>query len=219
MSKLFVVSAPSGTGKTTLNNRLMKEFPSVEIAVSHTTRPIRDGEVNGRSYHFVDKDTFRSMAKSGQMLEWAEVFGNLYGTSKHELDRIFGKGNDVLLEIDVQGCRSILRERPDAVTVFILPPSIEALWNRLEQRGTDKLADRWRRLLTAKQEIESCHFYSHFIVNDNVERAYAELKSIIVDGGRPSVSYEDGIVYCKKLIDEFRTSALLQDLKKKLGSD
>jgi guanylate kinase len=217
MSKLFVVSAPSGTGKTTLNNRLMKEFPSVEIAVSHTTRPIRDGEVNGRSYHFVDKETFRTMAKSGQMLEWAEVFGNLYGTSKQELDRIFAKGHDVLLEIDVQGCRSILREKPDAVTVFILPPAIETLWKRLEQRGTDKLADRWRRLLTAKQEIEACHIYSHFIVNDNVERAYSELKSIIVDDGVPSLSHNDGKRFCEKLIDEFRTSELLQDLKKKLG--
>lgn len=217
MSKLFVVSAPSGTGKTTLNNRLMKEFPSVEIAVSHTTRPIRDGEVNGRSYHFVDKETFRTMAKSGQMLEWAEVFGNLYGTSKQELDRIFAKGHDVLLEIDVQGCRSILREKPDAVTVFILPPAIETLWKRLEQRGTDKLADRWRRLLTAKQEIEACHIYSHFIVNDNVERAYNELKSIIVDDGVPSLSHSNGKRFCEKLIDEFRTSELLQDLKKKLG--
>ncbi len=217
MSKLFVVSAPSGTGKTTLNNRLMKEFPSVEIAVSHTTRPIRDGEVNGRSYHFVDKDAFRTMAKSGQMLEWAEVFGNLYGTSKQELDRIFAKGHDVLLEIDVQGCRSVLREKPDAVTVFILPPAVETLWKRLEQRGTDKLADRWRRLLTAKQEIEACHIYSHFIVNDNVERAYNELKSIIVDGGAPSLSHNDGKRFCEKLIDEFRTSELLQDLKKKLG--
>lgn len=218
MSKLFVVSAPSGTGKTTLNNRLMKEFPSIEIAVSHTTRPIREGEIDGRSYHFVDKETFRTMAKSGQMLEWAEVFGNLYGTSKQELERIFAKGNDVLLEIDVQGCRSILRERPDAITVFILPPAIEALWKRLELRGTDKLSDRWRRLLTAKQEIEACHIYTHFIVNDNVERAYSELKSIVIDGESSSLSHDRGIEYCKKLLDEFRTSDLLQDLKKQLGS-
>lgn len=219
MSKLFVVSAPSGTGKTTLNNRLMTEFPTVEIAVSHTTRSIRDGEVDGKSYHFVTKDLFQLMAKRGDMLEWAEVFGNLYGTSKQELDRIFAKGHDVLLEIDVQGCRSILRERPDAITVFILPPSIEALWKRLEQRGTDKLSDRWRRLLTAKQEIESCDIYNHFIVNDNVEKAYAELKAVLVDGSLPTLSHDEGILFCKKLLEEFRSSTLLQDLKKKLEAN
>jgi guanylate kinase len=197
----------------------MKEFPTVEIAVSHTTRAIRTGEVDGKSYHFVSKETFQSMAKSGQMLEWAEVFGNLYGTSKLELERIFAKGHNVLLEIDVQGCRSILRERPDAITVFILPPAIETLWKRLEQRGTDKLSDRWRRLLTAKQEIEACHIYNHFIVNDTVEKAYAELKSIIVDGNPPALNHEDGIRYCKSLIDEFRSSPLLQDLKKKLEAN
>jgi guanylate kinase len=158
------------------------------------------------------------MIKHGQMLEWAEVFGNLYGTSKLELERIFSKGHHVLLEIDVQGCQSILRERADAITVFILPPAIETLWSRLEQRGTDHLAERWKRLLTAKHEIESCHIYKHFIVNDNMERAYRELKAIIVEGADPSLTYQEGQDHCQKLIDEFKTSHLLRDLKSKLGA-
>ena len=219
MSKLFVVSAPSGTGKTTLNNRLMREHPSVEIAVSHTTRNRREGEQNGSSYHFVSKESFQSMAKNDEMLEWAEVFGNLYGTSKGELDRIFAKGHHVLLEIDVQGCRSILSKKPDAVTVFILPPSIEALWHRLERRGTDKLNERWRRFLTAKHEIEAGNVYEHFIINDDVERAYKELKAVIVEGKHSSISHDAGIKFCKKLIEEFDSSPLLQDLKKQFGGD
>lgn len=197
----------------------MKEFPSIEISVSHTTRKRREGETDGTSYHFIDKENFRAMAERGDMLEWAEVFGNLYGTSRQEIDRIFKKGHNVLLEIDVQGCRSIVNGKPDAVTVFILPPSIEALWHRLEQRGTDKLDERWRRLLTAKHEIEAGNVYEHFIINDDVERAYRELKAVIIDGKHSSISHDDGVKFCKKLIAEFESSPLLQELKKKFGGD
>jgi len=214
MSKLFVVSAPSGTGKTTLNNRLMKDFPAIEIAISHTTRKRREGEIDGASYHFVMKDYFQTMIRHGELLEWAEVFGNFYGTSRRELDRIFAKQHSVLLEIDVQGCQTILRTKPDAVTVFILPPSIEALWHRLEQRGTDSATERWRRLMTAKKEISSGNLYENFIVNDHMERAFDELKSIIIDGKHSVLSREEGVALCNKLVDEFRSSALLQSLKK-----
>jgi guanylate kinase len=219
MSKLFVVSAPSGTGKTTLNGRLMRDFPAVEIAISHTTRKRRDGEIDGASYHFVTKEYFQTMVRHGEMLEWAEVFGNLYGTSRREIDRIFAKGHHVLLEIDVQGCQSIVRARPEATTIFILPPSIEALWHRLEQRGTDKLQDRWRRLITAKNEIEAGNVYEHFIVNDDMDRAFRELKSVIIDGKHSSISHDQGVERCRKLIHEFESSHLLQDLKKQLGGD
>ncbi len=219
MSKLFVVSAPSGTGKTTLNNRLMRDHPAIEIAISHTTRKRREGEIDGGSYHFVTKEYFQTMVRHGEMLEWAEVFGNLYGTSRREIDRIFAKGHHVLLEIDVQGCQSIVRGKPEAITVFILPPSIESLWHRLEQRGTDKLEDRWHRLLTAKHEIEAGNVYEHFIVNDDMERAYKELKSVIVDGKHSSISHNAGVEMCRTLIAEFETSHLLRDLKKQFGGD
>lgn len=214
MPKVFVVSAPSGTGKTTLNTRLMTEFSNVEIAVSHTTRAIRSNEVNNKSYHFVAKEDFQQMIRRGEMLEWADVFGNLYGTSRKEIERIFAKNHHVLLEIDVQGCRSVINQLPEAVTVFILPPSIEELWHRLEARGTDKLADRWRRLLTAKQEIEVGHLYEHFIVNDDREKAYQELKRVLVDRKHSSISHAEGVNMCQKLIQEFDTSTLILNLRK-----
>lgn len=219
MSKLFVVSAPSGTGKTTLNNRLMNEYPFIEISISHTTRMRRDGEVEGSSYHFVSVPDFQRLIAKGHMLEWAEVFGNFYGTSRDELDRIFAKGHHVLLEIDVQGCRSVLSKKSDAVTVFILPPSIEDLWRRLERRNTDKLEDRWRRLLTAKHEIEAGNIYEHFIINDDMERAYKELKGIIVDSRHSNISHDDGVDFCQKLIREFDSSPLLRELKKQFGNN
>lgn len=217
MPKVFVVSAPSGTGKTTLNTRLMKEFPNVEISISHTTRAIRNGEVDGQSYHFVAKEDFQQMIRRGQMLEWADVFGNLYGTSRSEIDRIFAKGHHVLLEIDVQGCRSVVNQLSEAITVFILPPSVEELWRRLEGRGTDKLADRWRRLLTAKQEIEVGHLYEHFIVNDDRERAFQELRRVLVEGKHSSISHADGVAMCQQLLQEFDTSPLIQNLRKEFA--
>lgn len=212
MPKVFVVSAPSGTGKTTLNTRLMKEYPNVEIAVSCTTRPMRTGEQCGKSYHFISKADFQQKIRQGEMLEWAGVFGNLYGTPRSEINRLFSKGHDVLLEIDVQGARSILAEIPDAVTIFILPPSLEALWHRLENRGTDTLEVRWQRLMTAKQEIEVGCLYEHFIVNDDREVAYQELKQVLIDGRHSSISHSEGVAFCQKLVDEFESSALIKSL-------
>lgn len=213
MPHVFVVSAPSGTGKTTLNTRLMRDFPNVEISVSHTTRAIRAGEKDGESYHFVSKADFQQMIRLGQMLEWADVFGNLYGTSKSEIERIKAKNHHVLLEIDVQGARSVLGQLPDTITVFILPPSIEALWHRLEGRGTDKLEDRWRRLMTAKQEIEVGYMYEHFIVNEDREKAFGELRRVLIEGKHSSISHGDGVKLCQKLLEEFETSSLLKNLR------
>jgi guanylate kinase len=217
MPKIFVVSAPSGTGKTTLNTKLMREFKDIEISVSHTTRPIRHGEISGRSYHFVDKETFQQMIRRGEMLEWADVFGNLYGTSRGEIDRIFKNGHHVLLEIDVQGARSVVTQLPNAITVFILPPSVDELWHRLEKRGTDKLEDRWRRLLTAKQEIEVGYLYEHFIINENQDVAYQELKQVLVEGQHSSISHGDGVTLCQKLLDEFETSPLIESLRQQFS--
>ncbi len=215
MPKVFVVSAPSGTGKTTLNTKLMLEHPNIEVAVSHTTRPIRTGEKDGKSYYFIDKDEFQQMIRRGDLLEWADVFGKLYGTSRSEINRIFAKGNNVLLEIDVQGARSIVTQIPEAVTVFILPPSIEALWHRLENRGTDHLEDRWRRLMTAKHEIEVGYLYEHFIINTVKETAYEELRRVLVDGKHSSLSHADGVAFCQELLQEFDTSALIRSLRQK----
>lgn len=195
----------------------MRDFPVIEIAISHTTRKKRDGEIEGSSYHFVNREHFQTMIHHGELLEWAEVFGNFYGTSRRELDRIFAKRHHALLEIDVQGCETILRSKPDAITVFILPPSIEALWHRLELRGTDSEKERWKRLIAAKKEISSGNLYEHFIINDHMERAYSELKSVLIDGQHSKLSKDQGIELCDKLVAEFETSTLLQSLRKKFG--
>jgi guanylate kinase len=218
MPKVFVVSAPSGTGKTTLNTRLVGENPQVEISVSHTTRPQRVGEVNKKSYNFVSKEEFLQLVKAGQMLEWADVFGNLYGTSRSEIERIFAKNCHVLLEIDVQGTRSVMQQLSDCITVFILPPSVETLWNRLEGRGTDQADARWRRLMTAKHEIEVGYLYEHFIVNENREDAYKELCRVLIEGKHSKISHSEGVKHCQKLLEEFESSSLIKKLKREFGS-
>ncbi|MCX6119867.1 MAG: guanylate kinase [Proteobacteria bacterium] len=217
MSQVFIVSAPSGTGKTTLNTKLARENSCVEISISHTTRTMRSGEIQGQSYHFVDRDVFQQMILRGEMLEWAEVFGNLYGTSKQEIDRITKDGKKVLLEIDVQGARSVLMQLSTATSIFILPPSVEELWRRLENRGTDRLDDRWKRLMTAKHEIEVGYLYEHFLINDDRDKAFDELKKVIIEGKHSSLTHSEGVKLCQNLLEEFDTSPLLHSLREKMG--
>ncbi|MEY4630390.1 MAG: hypothetical protein RIQ81_510 [Pseudomonadota bacterium] len=211
---IFAVSAPSGTGKTTLNSRLHNQHPDVEISVSLTTRPQRTGEVDGMHYHFVDRTEFQRHINAGKMLEWAEVFGNLYGTSHAEIERITGRGHKVILEIDVQGWKTIKPKLPGAISIFILPPSMEDLWKRLEKRGTDAPEVRWRRFKTARDEIAAGRIYDYFIVNDQLERAYAELEAIIVGGETGKISGAGGVALCDRLLEEFELSGNILKLKK-----
>jgi len=216
-STVYVVSAPSGTGKTTLNRRLLKENPTVEMSISYTARPQRLGETPGVDYHFVSADEFRAKITHGDMLEWAEVFGKLYGTARQELDRIQKNGKKVLLEIDVQGWRQAKTKLNNATSVFILPPSVEALWQRLEQRGTDALDVRWRRLLTAKSEIEAGSLYDYFIVNADLEQAYQDLQDIVINTKKGKIGNAAGTKLCQKLLKEFDSSDWLTKLKRQFA--
>jgi guanylate kinase len=213
-SQVFAVSAPSGAGKTTLNSRLAQSHPDIEISVSLTTRRQRPGELDGKHYHFVDRAEFQKNVDAGRMLEWAEVFGNLYGTSKSEVERITGRGHKVILEIDVQGWRTAKPKLPGAQSIFILPPSMVDLWNRLEKRGTDTPEVCWRRFKAARDEIAAGRIYDYFIVNDDLDRAYAELESIIARGEPGKTSGKSGQAICDRLLDEFERSHKISELKR-----
>jgi guanylate kinase len=176
---LIVISAPSGTGKTTLCHKLLEEFPDVEFSVSYTTRRPRPGEVNGRDYWFVSREEFMKMVEEGDFLEWAEVYGNLYGTSKSQVLKALNQGKDVLLDIDTQGALQVKKNFPDAVLIFILPPSLQELERRLRKRGTDDEETIKKRLKIAREEIKRARHYDYLIVNDELEVAYNKLKSII----------------------------------------
>ncbi|WP_163329217.1 guanylate kinase [Desulfurobacterium thermolithotrophum] len=176
---LIVISAPSGTGKTTLSHKLLETFPSMEFSISYTTRKPRKGEVNGRDYFFVDKETFKSMIKEGDFLEWAEVYGNLYGTSKSQVMKALEKGKDILLDIDTQGALQVKKNFPEAVLIFILPPSLRELERRLRKRGTDDEETIKKRLRIAREEIKKAFFYDYLLINDDLEVAFEKLRSII----------------------------------------
>ena len=176
---LYIISAPSGTGKTTLCRIIMDAFSNISYSVSHTTRSPRNGEVDGIDYHFVSKDEFKAMVTDDKLAEWAEVHGNFYGTSVNYLNECLGRGDDILLDIDVKGAKQILKKYPNAVTIFIMPPSMEALKDRLETRGTDPSDVIEKRLINAKSEISEKNFYKHIVINDDLETAGRELTSIL----------------------------------------
>ncbi|MEZ4301286.1 MAG: guanylate kinase [Polyangiaceae bacterium] len=176
---LLIVSSPSGAGKTTLCNRLRGEFPDLRFSVSHTTRSPRPTEVNGREYHFVDEGYFKEMIRIDAFAEWARVHGSFYGTSLQEIDLARTKARGVLFDIDHQGARQIKAKLPEAVGVFILPPSLRELERRLRGRGTEDEAATRRRLENAKGEIEHYGIFDYVIVNDDVEQAYGKLRGIV----------------------------------------
>ncbi|MEJ2166945.1 MAG: guanylate kinase [Desulfobacterales bacterium] len=176
---LFILSAPSGAGKSTLCRAVRKHFPDLLYSISYTTREPRKGEQNGVDYHFISKAAFENGIARNQWAEWAEVHGNYYGTSAEFIDGGLADGRDILLDIDVQGTCRILKRYPDAITFFIMPPSLEALRRRLENRGTDSPEVIDLRLENAKQEMSCKELYRHVIVNDQLSDAVAELIGII----------------------------------------
>ena len=176
---LVVVSSPSGGGKGTLIDRVLKTVPGVSFSISYTTRAPRATEENGREYFFVDEPAFRQMIERGDFLEWANVYGHLYGTSATQVERERAAGRDIILEIDVQGAESIRRKAPDGVSVFILPPSFEVLRQRLVMRGTDSAGDLERRLRGAPAEVEQFKFFQYVVLNDDVNRASQQLAAVI----------------------------------------
>ena len=205
-STIIIVTAPSGTGKTTLTRRLLKENKDLSFSISVTTRPIRKGEINGEHYWYVTTPQFMQLVKDQRMIEWANVFGNLYGTTKDEIKRIQDEGRRAVLEIDVQGANSIREQYSDACSIFIMPPSVESLWERLKQRGTDPIDVRWHRLQTAKQELFEGKNFQHFIINNELEIAYAELKNLVVHHTPVRLSHEEGLRHCNQLLHQFQHS-------------
>jgi guanylate kinase len=177
--RLFVVAAPSGAGKTSLVKALIDTAADVDVAVSHTTRPRRTDETDGVNYHFVTEKVFRNMQACGDFLESATVFGNLYGTSRAAVDRITATGRHVILEIDWQGARQIRQVMPSATTVFILPPSLDALRARLLARGQDDQATIDKRTAEAIHEISHYAEFDYIVVNDNFQTALNDLARIV----------------------------------------
>ena len=171
---LFIVSAPSGAGKTTLCQALRRQYPDLLYSISHTTRPPRSGEQNGIDYVFMTPAEFKEGIRKGVWAEWAEVHGNFYGTSAEFIDKSLDSGKGILLDIDVQGTRQILKRFPDSVTIFIMPPSMDVLKARLASRGTDAPAAIARRMENAEREIAQRQLYRHVIVNDDLGQATAE---------------------------------------------
>lgn len=178
---LFIISAPSGTGKTTILKKTIAAMKEIVFSVSHTTRTPRAGEQEGVDYFFIDKDVFLTMEQQGLFLEWAEVHGNLYGTSRSTIQAEAEKGLDIILDIDVQGARQVNEKFKDkGVFIFIAPPSLEELARRLAGRSTEAEAIIATRLANAKEEMKSIDDYDYVIVNDTVEQAVEVLKSIII---------------------------------------
>jgi guanylate kinase len=176
---LVVVSSPSGGGKGTLIRRALKTVPNLGYSVSFTTRPARESELDGRDYFFVPVAEFKQKVEAGDFLEWAVVHGNLYGTSYAQVQRELIEGHDIILEIDVQGAASVRKLVDDAVSIFILPPTFEILRSRLEARGSERPDDLALRLRNSRGEVEHYREFQYVIINDDADRAAAQLASII----------------------------------------
>ncbi|MCZ6549616.1 MAG: guanylate kinase [Deltaproteobacteria bacterium] len=177
---IFILSAPSGAGKTTLIKRLRKVFPDLKLSISYTTRKPRSGEIPGQDYFFVAQKKFELMRAKGEFVEWANVHGNLYGTPQRPLEKSIRSGKDILLDIDVQGNKKVKARYPNSVSIFLLPPSWKELERRLAWRGTDGRETIRQRLQDARRELREIKSYDYFIVNREIQHALELLKSVVV---------------------------------------
>jgi guanylate kinase len=177
---LFIVSAPSGTGKTTLVERLVEQVPHLRMSRSYTSRAARAGETDGVDYNFVTRERFEAMVAVGEFLEWADVFGNLYGTSAADTERILESGTDLVLVIDVQGARKVRRRGIETTAIFVMPPSFDILGRRLRGRSNDSEAAIAKRLDVAKEEVASFAEYDFLVINDEITTAVDRLRSIVL---------------------------------------
>jgi guanylate kinase len=177
--QLFIISAPSGTGKTTLAERLVQVVPDLALSRSFTSRPPRAGELDGVDYNFISRERFESMIAGGEFLEYADVFGNLYGTSAATTEQALAHGQDLVLVIDVQGAQQVRSQTDGSVGIFVLPPSFPVLEDRLRGRSNDTEAQIQRRLAVARSEVSAVNDYDYAVVNDDVESAVGRLRSIV----------------------------------------
>lgn len=177
---LFVISAPSGSGKSSLARGLLRAVSGLAFSVSYTTRPRRPGEENGREYHFVDDAAFDRMVAEGGFLEWAPVFGRRYGTAREAVERVLEGGSDLLLDIDVQGARQVRESGVPAIAIFVLPPSFSDLERRLLSRGSEGERERRERLAQARREAEEFRRYDYLVINDRLDRCVEDLRSIVM---------------------------------------
>ena len=200
---LYIVSAPSGAGKTTLVKALIEQIDTLRVSVSHTTRPMRPGEVDGVNYHFTSREQFLKQVNEGDFLEHAEVFGNLYGTSQSTVEQTLAEGHDLILEIDWQGAQQVRRALPQARSVFILPPSREALQERLSNRGQDSEEVIAARMALATAEMSHYVEYDYIVINDDFQAALDELKALLTSS-RLTLARQQAV--CHPLL-----SALLSD--------
>ena len=177
---LYVLSGPSGSGKTTLAKHIVNDLDNVDFAISYTTRNIRDGESNGIDYKFIDEEEFRNMIDNNQFAEWAEVHGNLYGTPINEIDKVLDRGIDLLLDIDVQGSILIKEKYENSVHIFLIPPDLDTLRDRLSKRNTEKSSELEKRMDMAIKEISRINDYDYIIVSDDIDKSLRKLEAIIV---------------------------------------
>lgn len=189
---LYIVSAPSGAGKTTLVTALVEQIDTLKVSVSHTTRAMRPGEVDGLNYHFTSREQFLKQVGEGDFLEHAEVFGNLYGTSQSTVEQTLADGHDLILEIDWQGAQQVRRALPQARSIFILPPSREALQQRLSNRGQDSAEVIAARMALATDEMSHYVEYDYIVINDDFQIALDELKSILA-GNRLTLARQQAV--------------------------
>lgn len=198
---LFIISAPSGAGKTSLLSAVRRHLSSLSVAVSHTTRPARPGEVEGQHYHYVSEAEFSEMVKNEQFVEHARVFGNCYGTSRQAINLLLESGKDVVLEIDWQGARQIRASYPKAISIFILPPSLAALEERLTARGQDSSAVIASRMAAAKEEIAHYQEYDYLLINDDFEHALSQLIQLVQTPGEMTPSANEAL---EELLQDFQ---------------
>jgi guanylate kinase len=197
VNHIIIISGPSGCGKSTLIRELLAEFPELNFSVSHTTRPQRKNEVIGKDYHFVAASEFQKMLRDGQFVEWAEVHGHRYGTSWQEIRNKSAKGKTLVLDIDVQGARSIKGQFPEAMAILVIPPTLAALKKRLRQRETRLNPEARKRLQAALNELRAYKLYDYVIVNDELATAQADLRSLYAAFGLRMSRNQDKI---KKLL-------------------
>ncbi|MCS7191975.1 MAG: guanylate kinase [Armatimonadetes bacterium] len=198
--RLFVISGPSGVGKGTLVAQVMKKLPNLKRAVTYTTRQPRQGEISGKDYYFVTREEFERLKQEGAFLEWAEVYGNFYGSPKREVEEILSKGHNVLLVLDVQGALTVKQEIPEALLIFIAPPSLDELRRRIKARGTNPPEDIERRMAKARWEMEQASKFDYILLNDDLEEAIGKLVKLI-----QSSTNEIGVAQLNSDVDEIRT--------------